>query len=70
MAQALLHQVHNPLKIKKLQTSKKMATLLKNLSLFLELENDPDLKLILRRWPELPDYIKAAIKALVGTHKL
>ena len=37
--------------------------------LFFESENDPDLKLILQRWPELPDHIKAAIKALVGTHK-
>ena len=36
--------------------------------LFFESENDQDLKQILQRWPELPEHIKAAIKALVQTH--
>ena len=33
-----------------------------------ESKNDPDLQLIIDHWPTLPEHIKAAIKALVGTH--
>ena len=36
--------------------------------LFFESENDQDLKLILQHWPELPDHIKAAVKALIQIH--
>ncbi|MCP4612505.1 MAG: hypothetical protein GY845_27720 [Planctomycetes bacterium] len=35
--------------------------------LFSTLENAPDLRLIVEKWPELPEHIKAAIKALVQT---
>jgi hypothetical protein len=31
-------------------------------------EKDPDLALIIKHWPELPEHIKAAIKALVQTN--
>ena len=34
----------------------------------LQSKNDPDLQLIIDRWPELPGHIKAAIKALVHAH--
>jgi len=37
--------------------------------LFSALENDLDLRLVVEKWPELPEHIKAAIKALVQTHK-
>ena len=36
--------------------------------LFSALENDQDLKLVVENWLELPEHIKAAIKALVQTH--
>ena len=29
---------------------------------------DPDLELVVKQWPELPEHIKAAIKALVRTN--
>ncbi len=35
--------------------------------LFSTLENAPDLRLVVEKWPELPEHIKAAIKALVQT---
>jgi hypothetical protein len=38
--------------------------------LFFELENDPELKQIITKWSELPEHIKAAIKALVQTNKI
>lgn len=33
-------------------------------SLFSDFEIDPDLRLIIKQWPNLPEYIKASIKAL------
>jgi hypothetical protein len=32
------------------------------------LQKYPDLALVVERWPNLPDTIKAAIKALIQTH--
>jgi hypothetical protein len=32
-----------------------------------ESQSDPDLALILERWPTLPEPIKAAIRAIVGS---
>ncbi len=29
---------------------------------------DPDLDMVVNKWPELPEHIKAAIKALFQTH--
>jgi len=37
--------------------------------LFSALENDADLVLIIKCWPELPEHIKAAIRALVEMFK-
>lgn len=36
--------------------------------LFSEINSDPDFLQLIEAWPELPDHIKAAIKALVQTH--
>jgi len=33
-------------------------------------EKDPDLALVVERWPKLPDDVKAAVKALVQSHLL
>jgi hypothetical protein len=30
---------------------------------------DPDLTLVVERWPNLPEHIKAAIKALIQTNR-
>jgi hypothetical protein len=35
--------------------------------LALLVEKDPDLALVVEHWPELPEYIKTAIKALINT---
>jgi hypothetical protein len=32
-------------------------------------EKDPDWALVVKRWPELPEHIRAAIKALIQTNK-
>jgi hypothetical protein len=37
--------------------------------LFSEFNSDPDFLQLIEAWPELPGHIKAAIKALVQTHK-
>ncbi len=34
-----------------------------------EAPKDPDLDIVVKAWPELPGHIKAAIKALIQTHK-
>jgi len=37
--------------------------------LFSDSEIDPELTQIIKAWPELPEHIKAAIKALIQTNK-
>jgi len=37
--------------------------------LFSKTEIEQDLKLVVERWPMLPEHIKAAIKTLIQTHK-
>jgi hypothetical protein len=37
--------------------------------LFSKINSDPDFLQLIEAWPELPDHIKAAIKALVQAHE-
>jgi len=59
---------HPPLKVSKTSISKGSGAE-SDAHCAPEAPKDPDLDIVVKAWPELPEHIKAAIKALIQTEK-